>query len=172
MRLVRQLRAELGTDHGTVQRVAEPARLWRRVGAHRGSRTRRRRRHRWRGRAAGRDRIDGPDRALEQEHRELRRPTRSWGRLRLFREAELDRPSVIVAFVDGHRAEFGVEPICTTLGVAPSTYWSAKSRGRPVGSRRTRRCVAGVDGVVGANRKVYGAHKLWKAARRRPRCRP
>ena len=35
---------------------------------------------------------------------------------------------MIVAFVDEHRDEFGVEPICTTLQVAPSTYYAAKKR--------------------------------------------
>ena len=33
VRMVRALRAELGTDHGTVHRVATPARLRHRVGA-------------------------------------------------------------------------------------------------------------------------------------------
>lgn len=31
-------------------------------------------------------------------------------------------------FIDANRAELGVEPICSTLQVAPSTYYAAKSR--------------------------------------------
>jgi len=27
-----------------------------------------------------------------------------------------------VSFIDTHRDRFGVEPICRTLGIAPSTY--------------------------------------------------
>ena len=35
---------------------------------------------------------------------------------------------MIVAYIDRHRDEFGVEPICEVLQVAPSTYYAAKSR--------------------------------------------
>ena len=31
-------------------------------------------------------------------------------------------------FIEAHRAEFGVEPICRQLQVAPSTYYAAKAR--------------------------------------------
>jgi putative transposase len=75
---------------------------------------------------------------------------------------------VIVGFVDEHRDEFGVEPICTTLQVAPSTYYAAKKRVRAP-SARARRDAAMMQVLMVlwvANRKVYGAHKLWKAARR------
>jgi hypothetical protein len=34
----------------------------------------------------------------------------------------------VTAFVDEHRARFGVEPICKTLQVAPSAYWREASR--------------------------------------------
>ena len=33
-----------------------------------------------------------------------------------------------MAFIDTNRDEFGVEPICATLQVAPSTYYAAKKR--------------------------------------------
>ena len=29
--------------------------------------------------------------------------------------------------VDAHRDEFGVEPICRALGIAPSTYYAVKA---------------------------------------------
>jgi putative transposase len=75
---------------------------------------------------------------------------------------------VIVGFIDEHRSEFGVEPICRVLQVAPSTYYAAKRRIIEPSARALR------DAVMTqilltlwiANRKVYGAHKLWKAARR------
>jgi putative transposase len=75
---------------------------------------------------------------------------------------------VIIGFVDEHRDEFGVEPICTTLQVAPSTYYAAKRR-ELAPSARAVRDVAMMQVLMVlwvANRKVYGAHKLWKAARR------
>jgi putative transposase len=73
---------------------------------------------------------------------------------------------VIVAYIEKHRDAFGVEPICAQLQVAPSTYYAARSR--VPSPRRVR------DGVMipvlvalwAANYRVYGAHKLWKAARR------
>ena len=33
----------------------------------------------------------------------------------------------MVSFIDANRDEFGVEPICNVLQVAPSTYYAAKS---------------------------------------------
>jgi hypothetical protein len=35
---------------------------------------------------------------------------------------------VRVAFVDAHRAAHGVEPICTVVPIAPSTYYEQKAR--------------------------------------------
>ena len=75
---------------------------------------------------------------------------------------------MIVGFIDEHRQEFGVEPICRVLQVAPSTYFATKRRVIEPSARALR------DAVLMpilltlwiANRKVYGAHKLWKAARR------
>jgi putative transposase len=29
---------------------------------------------------------------------------------------------VMVSFIDDHRADYGVEPICAVLPIAPSTY--------------------------------------------------
>ena len=71
---------------------------------------------------------------------------------------------MIVEFIDDNRDEFGVEPICRSLPVAPSTYYCAKSR--PLSDRTIR------DGVMmpilltlwKANYSVYGARKLWIAA--------
>jgi hypothetical protein len=34
----------------------------------------------------------------------------------------------MVSFIDAHRAEYGVEPICRVLPIAPSTYYEMKSR--------------------------------------------
>jgi putative transposase len=75
---------------------------------------------------------------------------------------------VIVGFIDANRDEFGVEPICKTLQVAPSTYYAAKQR-EVEPSERTLRDVVMIQVLMAlwvANRKVYGADKLWKAARR------
>jgi putative transposase len=34
----------------------------------------------------------------------------------------------VVDFIDEHRDVYGVEPICTQLQFAPSTYYAVKSR--------------------------------------------
>ncbi len=75
---------------------------------------------------------------------------------------------MIVGFIDEHRDEFGVEPICTTLQMAPSTYYAAKKRELAPSARAVRDAVMMQVLMVlwVANRKVYGSHKLWKAARR------
>jgi putative transposase len=74
---------------------------------------------------------------------------------------------VIVAFVDEHR-ELGVESICKALQVAPSTYYAAKRRLVEPSARAVRDAIMMpiLLALWVANRKVYGAHKLWKAARR------
>jgi putative transposase len=75
---------------------------------------------------------------------------------------------VIVAFVDDHKQQFGVEFICRHLQVAPSTYYAAKRR-EAEPSARARRDALLMPILLAlwvANRKVYGAHKLWKAAGR------
>jgi len=73
---------------------------------------------------------------------------------------------VIVDYIDANREEFGVEPICKVLQVAPSTYYSAKER--PPSPRAVRDAVLLpiLPALWQTNYSVYGAHKLWKAARR------
>ena len=69
-------------------------------------------------------------------------------------------------FVEANRDEFGVEPICRTLQVAPSTYYAARSRPPSIRELRDRLLMPILLTLWMANRKLYGAHKLWKAARR------
>lgn len=60
----------------------------------------------------------------------------------------------------------GVEPICSVLQVAPSTYYAARDR---VPSARSISDAALVPELVRLwedNYRVYGVRKLWKAARR------
>ena len=74
----------------------------------------------------------------------------------------------MASFIDEHRTELGVEPICRTLQVAPSTYYAVKHREQQP-SERARRDAVLMPILLAlwvANAKVYGAEKLWKAARR------
>ena len=72
----------------------------------------------------------------------------------------------MVAFIDAHREEFGVEPIWGELPIAPSTYYDAKSRPASARSCRHAAMTAALKELWRANFGVYGARKLWLAARR------
>jgi putative transposase len=69
----------------------------------------------------------------------------------------------MIRYIDEHRRSFGVEPICRTLAVAPSTYYAAKSR-PPSARTMSDATLADVIGRVHrANFGVYGIRKVWKA---------
>jgi putative transposase len=72
----------------------------------------------------------------------------------------------MVEFIDTNRDDFGVEPICTTLQVASSTYYEFKNRIPSARALRDAVMMPILLALWAANYKVYGAHKLWKAARR------
>ena len=72
----------------------------------------------------------------------------------------------MIHFIDAHRTTFGVEPICQTLQVAPSSHYAARSR--PTSARQVNDAtLADIIGRVHrANFGVYGVRKVWKALRR------
>ena len=73
----------------------------------------------------------------------------------------------MIAFIDENRAEFGVEPICSVLPIAPSSYHAAKTR--PPSARKVRD-----EALKPEIRRVfdesydgcYGAKKIWKQLNR------
>ena len=69
-------------------------------------------------------------------------------------------------FIDEQRVTHGVEPICRTLAIAPSSYYAARSR--PASARAIRDGLVGADigRIHRANYAVYGARKVWHALRR------
>jgi putative transposase len=72
----------------------------------------------------------------------------------------------MITYIDEHRGSFGVEPICQTLAIAPSSYYAA--RVRPPSARAVRDTELSTDlrRIHRANYAVYGARKLWHALRR------
>jgi transposase InsO family protein len=73
----------------------------------------------------------------------------------------------VIAFIDDHRGEYGVEPICRVLPIAPSTYHAqvAERRCPERASPRRRRdevLRAEIRRVHEANFAVYGARKVWR----------
>ncbi|CAJ1496469.1 IS3 family transposase [[Mycobacterium] kokjensenii] len=168
VRMVRTLRAELGTEHGTVQRVANQ--LGYGVESVRQS-----------VRQADIDDGHAPGvstaearriKDLEQENRELKRANEILKRAAKFLRGGARPPTQeIVAFIDANRADLGVEPICTVLRsaglrVAPSTYYAAKNRTHCARAVRDALMTPILVELWEANYRVYGARKLAKAARR------
>lgn len=81
--------------------------------------------------------------------------------------------SVLVQVVDVCRDDHGVEPVCRVLTahgvkIAPSSYYAAKKRESEPSERAVRHALMApvLFSLWVANRKVYGAHKLWLAAKR------
>ena len=77
----------------------------------------------------------------------------------------------MVAFIDDYRAEYGVEPICRVLPIAPSTYyahktWAADPSSRSARARREELLRVEIGRVWDQNFAVYGAEKVWKQLRR------
>ena len=72
----------------------------------------------------------------------------------------------MAVFIDENREVFGVEPICAELPIAPSGYCAAKSRPASARARRDAVLAPRLVALWRANYSVYGAHKLWQAARR------
>jgi putative transposase len=73
----------------------------------------------------------------------------------------------MVSFIDDHRTEYGVEPICRVLPIAPSTYYAFKAC-EVDPTLRSKRALRDEDlrveiqRVYDENRQVYGAPKIWR----------
>jgi putative transposase len=73
----------------------------------------------------------------------------------------------MVCFIDQHRSEYGVEPICAQLPIAPSTYYEYKAREAeperlPPRVRRDAELSREIRRVWDENFQVYGARKVWR----------
>ena len=72
----------------------------------------------------------------------------------------------MITYIDDHKEVYGVEPICTVLPIAPSTYYAAKTRPASSRSLRDAELKGHIVRVFETNRGVYGARKIWRALRR------
>ena len=73
----------------------------------------------------------------------------------------------MIAFIDDHRAAYGVEPICKVLPIAPSTYHAHAARRadpakQPPRAKRDLALMADIQRVFDANFGVYGVRKVWR----------
>jgi putative transposase len=67
----------------------------------------------------------------------------------------------VIAYIDKHRGEYGVEPICEVLQFAPRTYYAAKTRPPSVRSVRDAELRPEIVRVHRDNFGVYGVDKVW-----------
>jgi transposase InsO family protein len=69
-------------------------------------------------------------------------------------------------YIDAFRARFGVEPICKTLQVAPSTYYAGRCRPPSVRCLRDAELRPKLRQVHAQHFGVYGVRKLWRQLQR------
>jgi putative transposase len=69
----------------------------------------------------------------------------------------------VSAFIDGHRARFGVEPICRVLGVSASAYYQRATGQRSARVIEDERLLNVIGELHAANYYAYGYRRTWKA---------
>jgi transposase InsO family protein len=79
-----------------------------------------------------------------------------------------------VAFIEDHREGLGVEPLCRTMQIAPSTYYEHRGRRtdperRSEREKRDEELRPHIQRVWDANLMVYGARKVWLELKREGR---
>jgi len=77
----------------------------------------------------------------------------------------------MTSFIDEQRGDYGVEPICAVLPIAPSTYYKQKARQADparLPGRVQRDAVAEkeIERVWREHRRIYGARKVWRQLQR------
>jgi putative transposase len=72
----------------------------------------------------------------------------------------------MTTFIDEQRARWGVEPICRTLAIAPSSYYAAKTRPPSARAVRDEALTDTLVRIHRANFGVYGVRKAWRTLQR------
>ncbi len=70
----------------------------------------------------------------------------------------------MVDYIEAHRGEFGVEPICETLQFAPSTYYDNRTRPPSARTVSDEELKPELKRIWDENYQVYGRRKLWRQA--------
>lgn len=77
----------------------------------------------------------------------------------------------MIRFIDEHREDYGVEPICRVLQIAPSTWYDHQAKRRD-SDRRSDRAIQDaalkpeIRRVFDENHRLYGVRKVWRVLRR------
>jgi putative transposase len=69
----------------------------------------------------------------------------------------------VSAFIEEHRARFGVEPICETLGVSASAYYQRATGQRSARQVEDERLLVVICELHERNYLAYGSRRMWKA---------
>ena len=77
----------------------------------------------------------------------------------------------MTSFIDAHCDEYGVEPICKVVPIAPTTYYERKAREVdrsrcPARARRDGQLREEIRRVWEENFRVYGVRKVWRQLHR------
>jgi putative transposase len=78
---------------------------------------------------------------------------------------------MMVSFIEDHRDEYGVEPICEMLPIAPSTFYEHAARRanpelRSARAKRDDELRPEIRRIWLENRRAYGAYKIWRQSHR------
>ncbi|WP_407673531.1 IS3 family transposase [Novosphingobium clariflavum] len=105
---------------------------------------------------------------LEREVKELRRANEILRKASAYFCDGGARPprEMMMSFIDAHREDLGIEPICHELAIAPSSYHEHARRladpgRRPARARRDDEIKAQIKRVHEASSGLYGARKVW-----------
>nr|WP_130754662.1 MULTISPECIES: IS3 family transposase [Sphingobium] len=111
--------------------------------------------------------------ALEREVKELRRANEILRKASaLFCDGGARPPrEMMMAFIDAHRRDLGIEPICRELAIAPSSYHEHAARladpsRRPERARRDEEICRQIKRVYEDSHSLYGSRKVWHQLRR------
>ncbi|MDT7531898.1 IS3 family transposase [Sphingobium sp. SA2] len=112
-------------------------------------------------------------RLLEREVKELRRANEILRKASAYFCDGGARPprEMMMAFIDVHREDLGIEPICRELAIAPSSYHEHAARSadpgrRPARAQRDDEIREQIKRVHEASFGLYGARKVWHQMRR------
>ena len=72
----------------------------------------------------------------------------------------------MITYIDEQRGSYGVEPICRTLQVAPSSYYAAKTRPPSARAVHDAELSADITRIHAEHFSVYGVRKAWRVLRR------
>ncbi|QUM74615.1 IS3 family transposase [Sphingopyxis granuli] len=119
--------------------------------------------------ASDKDRL----KLLEREVKELRRANEILRKASAYFCAGGARPprQMVMSFIDSHREELGIEPICRELAVAPSSYHEHAARladpaKRSARARRDDEIKQQIKRVHDDSSGLYGTRKVWHQMRR------